>query len=461
MNDNPIRVLIIEDDIDQAGIIGSYLADGAEGLGAFALTQAPRLSTAYRLLARWDYDVILIDLVLPQSVGLEGFLKIRAMKPATPIIILTGLRDETLAIQAVKLGGQDYLVKGSPDCCLLKRAIHYAIEKKRLSNIIEELLGADQNAKQSLSFTPSEIIDKPFHYSESHGMPKTSEDTLKMHNSTALEQLKRLQEEIRKGLRVLEVRNNFMNRISHELRNTLAAMKTAAHCLREEVTDSLTPRQSRMVDIISHNVDRQIRIIDNVLDLANFRSGKFKIQFRSINITEIIHEVVQEFVLLDTSHKLQVDIDSSISLIKGDPDLIAQVLRNLISNALRFAKEKIIVKASKAEPKGIFISITDDGNGIEPKRIGELFTEFVQLSQPASENVHKGTGLGLTICKEIVSGHHGKIWAENAPGQGARFSFLLPMNETLEKAIDENDRSLVGSGGTKNTYHTNGQKHSH
>ena len=431
MDNKPTRVLIIEDDADEAGIIGSYLIDGADGAGTFALTKAPRISTACHLLAREDFDVILLDLVLPLSIGLDGFLKIRALKPQIPLIVLTGLQDEPLAIEALKLGSQDYLIKGSPDCCRLKRTIRYAIETKRLSNIIEGMLLADQTSVQVPNRAPA----------EENGQPRAGADS---------EQLKGLQAEIAQGLRALEVKNHFMSRISHELRNTLATMKTAAYCLRDGDSASLTPRQARMVDMISRNVDRQARIIDNLLDLAQFRSGKFNIRFRRTDMAEVVSEIVQEFWLLGAEQKLQVDIEPGLPLIKGDPDLIAQVLRNLIGNALGYAQRKVLIKASKAEPDGVAISVVDDGAGIAPERFAELFTEFVQLQKPANGNGHKGTGLGLTICKEIITGHNGKIWAENAPGQGARFNFLLPVNDTPEKAIATDGRVLTGSDSITN-----------
>lgn len=419
MNNEPIRVLIIEDDVDETGIIGSYLADVVGSAQSFNLAQAPRLSTACHLLARQDFDVILIDLVLPRSVGIEGFLKIRALKPAMPIIVLTGLQDEPLAIKAVKLGAQDYLIKGSPDCCLLKRVIHYAIEMKRLTNIIEDLLSRDR----PLVRTPEPDVE-----------PRGDGG-----------RLKRINEDIRAGFRALEVRNHFMNKITHELRNTLAIMKIAVYCLKNETEELLTPRQTRMADTISRNVDRQVRVIDNVSDIARYQSGKFNIHFRQTDMSEIIAEVVTEFGLMGASNKLQVDVDRRLPFIKADPELISQVMRNLIDNALRHAREKVVIKASKADPDGVFISVSDDGAGVAPERLGGLFTEFVQLGWPANGGSHNGAGLGLTICKEIIKGHHGKIWVENAAGQGAKFSFTLPINDKPDNIGVRNGRVLVGS----------------
>jgi signal transduction histidine kinase len=260
------------------------------------------------------------------------------------------------------------------------------------------------------------------------------------------EQLKRLQTEIAEGLRVVSVKTRFMNHVSHELRNTLSMLTTAAFCLKDGLAGPLTPRQMRLVDVISRNVERQTRMIENVLDLARFQSGKLQIRPRPVDVNAVIAALVEEYGLTGAAAKLQVNIDGGLSPVLGDPDLIAQVLRNLVENALRFARQKVVVSASRAGAQAVSVSVSDDGAGIPPERLGELFTDFVQLARPASGGGanapgYKGTGLGLAICKEIVEGHRGSIWAENLPGHGARFSFILPAR--AEAAVDPQPEERV------------------
>jgi signal transduction histidine kinase/DNA-binding NarL/FixJ family response regulator len=502
MNDKPTRVLIVEGDADEALIVGSYLADAPDRAETYVLTQAPRFSTACHLLAQQSFDVVLLDLVLPQSVGLESFRKIHELKPLIPIIVLTGLQDVPLAIQAVKLGAHDYFIKGSPDCCLIKRAIRYALEKKRLTDAIEDLLGASDapklvidsdsvvryaNAAAQSVFgrAPEEMVNKTFGHPLPDGdgetaipAPKSPEMVLglrvrwiswngaparlvTLRDAASSEQLKRLQAEIKEGLRVVAVKNHFMSHISHELRNSLATLTTAAYCLKDGPAGSLTPRQLQLVDMISRNVARQTKIIENVLDLARFQSGKLKIQFNPVDVSAIIAQIVEECGLGASAPKLRIDVDDRLPVIDGDPELIAQVLRNLIDNALRSAKETVVVAAAKEGPDGVSVSVVDDGAGIPPDRLGELFSEFVQLERKANgngsrANGYKGTGLGLTICKEIVEGHNGKIWAENAPGRGARFSFTLPIRNASVKGLLQDDRVYAASGGPASARASNG-----
>lgn len=491
MNKRPTRVLVIEGDADDTSLLDSYLSCTPDSDENLVLTHAPRLSTACHLLTRQNFDAVLLDLVLPQTAGLEGYLKIRALKPLLAIIILTGKKDESLAVRAVKLGAQDYFVKGSPDCCLLKRAIRYAIEQKLLSSEIEDLLAADATPRLVLDSNrivryansaiepvlgraPSELMDKPFghalpaddtelvltsawtqdkrvkvrvHPIAWHGEPARLVSLLDA--SVPREQSPVRDESDEKDLSVLEAKNHFLSRISHELRNTLATMKTAAYCLKESPEDKLSAQQIHLVDMISRNIDRQTRIVENILDLARFRSGKLKIQFQQADAASIITELAEEYRLSRGAQMLQIRINGDLPSIACDPDLIAQVLRNLLDNAVRYAKEKIAIEASKEGPDNITVSVTDDGAGIPAEHLDGLFTHFQRLDVPGSAGAHKGTGLGLAICWEIIEGHHGRIQAENAVGLGARFSFKLPVRNGLEKPETQESRVLVESAGPK------------
>ncbi|MBI3299899.1 MAG: HAMP domain-containing histidine kinase [Elusimicrobia bacterium] len=254
--------------------------------------------------------------------------------------------------------------------------------------------------------------------------------------SGARERSRRLLAELQEELSSAEAKSSFLSRVSHELRNTLAIMKTASYYLKDGVAGPLTPRQTRMVDLISRNVDRQGRLIDNVLDLAHLRSGKFNIQLRRCDAAEVVAEVVREFKLLGGGQRLQVELGPKPPAVDADPDLIGQVVRNLVANALRYAKERVVVSVGASPAGGVSVSVQDDGAGIPSDRLGELFTEFVQLpapdqSRPLDVRGYRGTGLGLAICKEIVLGHRGEIRAESEPGRGARFTFFLPPLEAL------------------------------
>jgi len=133
MDTEPIRVLLIEDNVGDCKLI-LKMFDNSE-VAEFELTHTSRLTSGLRLLESGKFDIILLDLGLPDSVGFESFKSTLALHPAIPIIILTGLANEETGIRAIKYGAQDYLVKGEFNGKLLVRAIQYALERKKLEGL--------------------------------------------------------------------------------------------------------------------------------------------------------------------------------------------------------------------------------------------------------------------------------------------------------------------------------------
>lgn len=466
MSEKAINVLLVEGDADESAVLKRSI-DSRDAGGRFAVTEAPRLSTASRLLSRERFDAVLLDLSLERSAGLEGFRKVRAQAPEVPVLVLTGLQDEALAAQAVCEGAQAYVIKGTPECCLLAPAIRHAIELKRLARAIERLLDGDPAAKvvvdaagavryanpaaaSLLGRAAEELLGRPFPCSvpaegavelrircgAGERAVEASAGSIAWNGAEALlvtlrdpaagDRLRTLEAEARESLRVVEIKNQFMGRISHELRNSLATVKTAVFCLNDGLTGALAPRQTRLVEMISRNVDRQVKIIDNILDLARFQSGKLKIVPRSVELLRIVDELSQEFRLKNKAHRLRLELPGELPPVHGDPDLLFQVLRNLLDNAFRYARSQVTIKAADAGSGEVSLSVVDDGAGIPKGRLGELFKQFGQLDRPAGGNGYKGTGLGLAICKEIVEGHRGRIWASSGAGEGTSFTFILP-----------------------------------
>jgi CheY-like chemotaxis protein len=133
-----VQVLLIEDSGDDAYFVQAMLAEG--GRGQFHLTHAPLISEAWELLKNRSFDVVLLDLALPGSTGLETFDQVRLMVPAVPVVVLTGSSDESMATKAIQKGAQDYLVKGQLTGLLLSRTLRHAIERGRLVRELQEAL---------------------------------------------------------------------------------------------------------------------------------------------------------------------------------------------------------------------------------------------------------------------------------------------------------------------------------
>lgn len=238
-------------------------------------------------------------------------------------------------------------------------------------------------------------------------------------------------------------RDDFIQTASHELRSPLAIIKGVIDNLKDGVLGELNGRQMQSAEIASRHVDRMTRIIDNLLDMARLESGKTRLARGPLDAGIAIHTLAQDFQILarERGILLRVDLPEELPPVYADPDLFSQVIVNLLSNALKFGRHRISVRAAEvdrqkaraglqesllAEHVGIQFTVEDDGPGISQENIKHLFNKFVQFHRPADANGHKGTGLGLAISREIVELHQGKIWAESRPGRGARFHFVLP-----------------------------------
>lgn len=469
MSQATIRVLLIEDDPDDATLIAHFLSEthaDEAGRPRFELKTADRLSTGCKALAQEPFDAVLLDLVLPGGVGIEAFAKVRETRPEAPVVVLTGLKDESLALEAVRQGAQDYLLKGTIDGELLKRSLRYAIERGRLRARLENVLRADVDGKlvvddrgevryanpacETLLGRPArELVGKPLPLQLPAGpggdvrltLPRAERlvdarcaplewdgagaRLVTLRDVTELRKMEQLREEVKERMLAVDLKNEFMTTISHELRNPLTTVKTAIQSLRDGLVGPLSQQQQRFVELAHRNVERQIRIINNVLDLARLQSGRARLELRRSNLALTIEEALQAYTLADRTPRVEADVEPGLPEVLADSDLVTQVLTNLVDNALRFARERVLVRLSRAAGGGVMLSVVDDGPGMPDAQAARLFSKFVQVSRVGGGG-YKGTGLGLSICKEILAAHGGKIWVEGGAGRGARFHAVWP-----------------------------------
>lgn len=230
------------------------------------------------------------------------------------------------------------------------------------------------------------------------------------------------------------MKSAFVASVSHELRTPLATIQQNISLLLKGLTGGLNEDQLKFLGSAQGNIKRLKRLINDLLDSAAIEAGKFKLKLSSVNINEIINNVV---VFLEKwSQSKNISIQTNLlkedQMLKVDRDRIEQVLTNLLSNAIKFTPpgggisiSAIRKEATEQYPKGgIEISVKDTGSGIAPADIVRVFDKFERAG--AVNSGIGGTGLGLSICREIVKLHGGDIWAESKLGQGSTFSFFLP-----------------------------------
>lgn len=486
---NPIKLLLVEDNKGDARLLQEHLRDSKTTI---QLTHVERLGDALERLKQGDIHIVLLDLSLPDAHGLDTVIKVRAAAPTLPIVVMTGLDDETTAVEAVAKGAQDYLVKGTIESHLLTRAIRYAIERsqlllrleqsseERFQTIIEKsadgMVVVDANgvvqfvnpaAMSIFNRTKEEIVGQPFwlplvaderkewELTTPQGESKLVEVRVtqiewaktpallaSIRDVTELKRVESLKAEVRERERLDQLKDEFVGVVSHELRTPLTVIKGSIDNLKDGVLGTLNKKQETVLNNTSAEIERLTRLINDLLDLSRLESGKARIQKTQINPSLLIQGIVQNFQPLAESRKvvLAAMIEPSLPDLYADEDLMVQVLHNLLNNALKFAREKVIVHARKLDPaslpptqlsglsldkKWIEISINDDGPGIAPERIGSLFSKFVQLDRTIGGSGYKGTGLGLAICKDIIELHGGRIWVESTLHVGSQFRFAL------------------------------------
>lgn len=231
--------------------------------------------------------------------------------------------------------------------------------------------------------------------------------------------------------------------ITHELRAPLAVVKGAVEALLSENFGALNEKQLKMVQLANRNSSRLSRVVENILDLTRFETGKVQFQVEEIDLWPLIEETVLSFQSQAREKNITILEDVSLGLpkAKADTTLIMHVFYNLVSNALRFAKSKILIKASlpneeitnrhaiDATQHYVQITVSDDGCGMKKEEQERLFQELPFSHTSPKDKRYSGAGLGLNLCYRILRLLNGCVWVESEPQKGAHFHFLLPATD--------------------------------
>ncbi len=228
---------------------------------------------------------------------------------------------------------------------------------------------------------------------------------------------------------VINMKTDFTSMVSHELRTPLAAIKEGISIVLDGTSGAISKDQKEFLDIAKRNVDRLARLINDILDFQKLESGKMVFNMQVNDINEVAKEVekIMRGVIEKKGLSLKFEFDSKLPKIQFDRDRIIQVFINLLNNAVKFTeKGGIKIRTGKAG-NFITVSVKDTGIGIKESDIPLLFERFRQLDSGMTRKTGS-TGLGLSICKDIIEKHGGKIWVESQPGEGSIFNFSLPLS---------------------------------
>jgi len=242
---------------------------------------------------------------------------------------------------------------------------------------------------------------------------------------TELRKLESLKAEVKQRRELASLKDQFVGTVSHELRTPLALVMTAVDSLRKGLAGDLSPKQRDVAELCHRNILRLSRMINNLLDISRLEAGTAKSRIGRLDLKDFLEDMAANYRMMGRvkSLKLQIAAAKDFPDVRADPEMLMQVLDILLDNAERFASKQIVVRASPT-PGGARIEVIDDGPGVPPDRIADLFNKFSQVARSVGGG-YKGTGLGLAICKEILALHGSTIHVDSPPGMGARFYFRL------------------------------------
>ncbi|MBN1148073.1 MAG: GAF domain-containing protein [Anaerolineales bacterium] len=234
-----------------------------------------------------------------------------------------------------------------------------------------------------------------------------------------------------------ELKSTFISVISHELKTPVALIKGYVSTLRREDASWDSEVVQDSLAVIEEEADRLTELIENLLDASRLQAGALSIHLSDMALDALALRIAERFRVQAGAHTLVVDFPADFPIILGDEDRLAQVLSNLISNAIKYAPGGGEIRISgQVRPEQVIVCVRDEGPGIAVDDIPHIFDRFYRASD--ATRMTKGAGLGLYLARAVVEAHGGRIWADPKPGAGARICFSLPHAEAGVDSSESN-----------------------
>jgi len=368
----PVKLLLIEDNMADSRLIGFLLRESKHQ--KYVIKSCGTFMEGLHMLQNEPFDLIILDLSLPDSVGLETLQNANDAAPETPIIVLTGTSEEDFAVEVVEAGAQDYLVKGEITSPILSRAIRYAVKRKKME------------------------VDL-----------KRAESSLRQNNSELT--------------RVNKILDNFVHIISHDLKKP-AANIIGLLAMFETETDKDSAKSRFIVEKLGYSANQLKKMIDDLLrsirEEIAVEQQVVAVEFDKL-YTEVAISMEQSVV---TAHATVVTDFSNCRTIYYPYQDLKSILSNLLSNAIKYqfpGRDPIINICTDIVDGHPVLIVADNGLGIDlEKDSDKLFKKFQRL-----QNETEGTGLGLWIIKELVEKNGGQVKVESELNKGTTFRVIF------------------------------------
>lgn len=406
------------------GLLGSNAssAEVSEKVSDIVSAQlGKRLNQATQELSG-KYETIIKEKIQNEEIVWNKYKKVLTDKKQTEAIV------RSIAEGLVVVDAQGKVIMMNPAAeKLLGSSRKDKIGKPLLDNPKDEQLFSLVKDSPDLQDREIELVSKT---SETKKVLRASSAVIEDENGRTVGMVSVLSD-ISKQKELDQLKSNFVSRVTHELRTPLVAIDKSISLMLTKSVGEISPAQEEFLSIAQRNIKRLSNLINDLLDLSKLEAGKMGIRLQPSSIEYVINESVGALENWSKTKSISIEkkIEAGLPEINIDPDRIIQILNNLIGNAIKFAPSNsdITITASLDDGgKEIIVSVQDNGIGIAKEDLPKIFNKFYQAGERVASDIN-GTGIGLSVVKEIVGLHGGKVWAESEKGAGARFIFSLPL----------------------------------
>lgn len=395
----PLKILVVDDTPEDREVVRRYLTRTTRE--RYTLLEADNGEEGLRLWREERPDCILLDFNLPDTNGLE-FLEtlMEEMGSDTlPVVMLTGTGNEEIAVSSMRRGAQDYLVKGAVTPEAVRAAVRHAVERVRMLQRLE-------SQREELERTNQELMAAD------------------------------------------ERKDQFLAMLAHELRNPVSAIRNAVELIKVAPADE--PRIHQALDVLERQLRHQSHLLDDLLDVSRITRGKILLRQERVDLAHLARETLMDHQKALEKARLQLaqEFPDEPVWVQGDRIRLAQVLGNLLDNAIKFTdpggqvQVKLWVEDGEAR-----LSVTDTGVGISAEMLPHLFETFAQADRSLDRSAG-GLGLGLALVSGLVQLHGGRVTsASEGVNRGATFTLTLPNAEAPLGALEEEPATPEPLGG--------------